>query len=68
MDKWTRFFYQPVLPLGKDGRRVTESEEHIDLSRQAACEGMVLLKNTDKELPFVTGKNWPYSARGVLTM
>lgn len=64
MDKWTRFFYQPVLPLGKDGKRVTESEEHIALSRQAACEGMVLLKNTDKELPFVTGKKLALFGKG----
>ncbi len=56
MDKWTRFLYQPVLPLGKDGKRVTGSTEHITLSRIAASEGMVLLKNDNKELPFVRGK------------
>ncbi len=45
MIKWQRFRYIPVLPLGKDGRRVTGSKEHIALSRKAAGEGMVLLKN-----------------------
>ena len=45
MEKYARFRYQPCLPLGKDGRRVTASKEHIELSRSAATEGMVLLKN-----------------------
>lgn len=45
MEKWTRAFYQPVLPMGEDGRRVTASKEHIALSKDAAKEGMVLLKN-----------------------
>ena len=45
MAKWQRSFFQPVLPLGEDGRRVTGSKEHIALSRMAAGEGMVLLKN-----------------------
>ena len=45
ISKWARHLYQPVLPLGKDGRRVTGGEEHIALSRCAAAEGMVLLKN-----------------------
>ncbi len=45
MEKYARFKYQPCLPLGKDGRRVTASKEHIALSRKAATEGIVLLKN-----------------------
>ena len=40
MAKWQRSFFQPVLPLGEDGRRVTGSKEHIALSRMAAGEGM----------------------------
>lgn len=35
--------YQPNLPL-KDGKYVTASKEHISLSKEAAGEGMVLLK------------------------
>ena len=51
MAKWQRSFFQPVLPLGEDGRRVTGSKEHIALSRMAAGEGMVLLKNEKNALP-----------------
>lgn len=56
MEKWTRFFYQPCLPLGKEEKRVTGSREHIELSRKAAGEGMVLLKNQDDFLPFHHGQ------------
>lgn len=49
--KWQRFRYTPCLPLGEDGRCVTGSKEHIELSREAATEGMVLLKNDDGLLP-----------------
>ena len=51
MDKYARFRFQPCLPLGKDGRRVTASPEHTALSRRAAGEGMVLLKNENNALP-----------------
>lgn len=54
MGKWTRHIYQPGLPLGEDGRRVTGSKEHIDLARKACTEGMVLLKNSDV-LPLAKG-------------
>ncbi len=50
MENYARFRYQPCLPLGKDGRRVTASKEHIELSKKAATEGIVLLKN-DGTLP-----------------
>ena len=55
MEKWTRIKYLPGLPLGADGRRVTASREHIDLSRRAALDGMVLLKNERKALPLRRG-------------
>lgn len=49
MQKWSRLLYQPALPLDGD-RRVTGCGEHINLSRKAAEEGMVLLEN-DGTLP-----------------
>ena len=52
---WNRLRYTPVLPLGKDGRRVTASKEHLELSRSAASEGMVLLKNDQHVLPLKRG-------------
>lgn len=56
MDKYARFRYQPCLPLGEDGRCVTASQKHIDLSRKAATEGMVLLKNINNALPLKKGE------------
>lgn len=55
MEKWMRVNYLPSIPLGKDGERVTASKAHIDLSKEAAKEGMVLLKNDKKVLPFAKG-------------
>lgn len=55
MERWARAKYQPVLPLGKDGRRITACEEHVTLSKDAAKEGMVLLKNEGNVLPLGKG-------------
>ena len=52
MAKWQRAFFQPGLPLGRNGERVTACKEHIELSKEAAKEGMVLLKNEAGLLPF----------------
>lgn len=54
MKKWTRAMYQPNLPL-YEGHRVTASAEHIALSRKAAEEGLVLLKNEERVLPLKEG-------------
>ena len=43
--KWARHIYSITTPIGKNSTRVTGSKEHLDLSRKAACEGMVLLEN-----------------------
>ncbi|MDO4299411.1 MAG: glycoside hydrolase family 3 C-terminal domain-containing protein [Lachnospiraceae bacterium] len=55
MEKWTRALYQPSLPLGENGEKVTGSKQHIELSKEAAKEGMVLLKNDGNLLPFAKG-------------
>ncbi|MEE0981099.1 MAG: glycoside hydrolase family 3 C-terminal domain-containing protein, partial [Acutalibacteraceae bacterium] len=56
MEKYARFRYQPCKPLGEDGRCVTASKKHTELSRCAATEGMVLLKNEDNALPLAKGE------------
>lgn len=55
MNKWQRVNYQPNLPLGENGEKVTSSIKHRELSKNAAKEGMVLLKNDQKVLPLKKG-------------
>lgn len=56
MEKYARFRYQPCKPLGEDGKCVTASIKHIALSKEAATEGMVLLKNENNALPLKKGE------------
>ena len=63
MDKWTRVKFQPNLPLKESGR-VTASKEHIQLSKEAAREGMVLLKNENGLLPLAVGSKIALFGKG----
>lgn len=63
LKKWTRVLYQPNLPL-KEGKYVTACEEHIALSKEAAGEGMVLLKNEGALLPLAKGSKVALFGKG----
>ena len=65
MEKWARIKYTPNLPLGENGERVTASQKHIELSCEAACEGMVLLKNDRNVLPIRKGTRVALFGKGV---
>ena len=51
MEKWARIRYTPCLPLGDNNSKITGSKRHIELSKRAAGEGIVLLKNNGNLLP-----------------
>lgn len=63
MERWIRAMFQPNLPLYGD-RRVTASKEHIMLSKEAAKEGMVLLKNEGNLLPLPAGSRIALFGKG----
>lgn len=66
MEKWYRAKYQPPIGLGKNGSRVTGCQEHIDLSRKAAAEGIVLLKNENNILPLQRGMKVALFGKGTI--
>ncbi|MBO5489554.1 MAG: glycoside hydrolase family 3 C-terminal domain-containing protein [Eubacterium sp.] len=55
MGKWQRIMFQPGVGIGENGARVTACKEHRQLSKEAAKEGMVLLKNNRDVLPLAKG-------------
>lgn len=64
MDKWQRARFQPNLPLGGNGEKVTASKEHRELAKNAAKEGMVLLKNRQNVLPLGKGSKVALFGKG----
>ena len=56
MNKWQRINYLPNTPLGLDNTKITACSKHINLSKNAAKEGMVLIKNREDILPLSKGK------------
>lgn len=65
MAYWTRLKYNLTTPLGEDGKRATGSPSHISLSRKAATESMVLLKNNDSILPLKKGGKLALFGKGI---
>ena len=68
MTKWRRILYQPNLPLEENGHRVTACVEHVVLSKNAAKEGMVLLKNEEQLCPWLRAQSLLCSVWEPLTM
>ncbi len=66
MEHWIRARFTPNLPLGADGSRVTAGQEHIGISKQAAKEGMVLLKNAGHVLPLARGAKVALFGKGTV--
>ena len=55
--KWQRLTYMPNTGAGEEGEHLTGCAGHIALSRAAAAEGMVLLKNAGNALPLKEGQH-----------
>ncbi|WP_070000539.1 glycoside hydrolase family 3 protein [Cellulosilyticum sp. I15G10I2] len=64
MNKWQRILFQPNIPLGEKGERITASKRHRELSKNAAKEGMVLLKNNQNVLPLGKGSKVALFGKG----
>ena len=64
MERWQRVRFQPNLPLGENNERVTASKAHRELSKNAAKEGMVLLKNNQNILPLSKGSRVALFGKG----
>lgn len=64
MVKWQRIMFQPGVGIGDNGQRVTACKEHIELSKEAAKEGMVLLKNEQGVLPLAKGSRVALFGKG----
>ncbi len=64
ISRWGRMNHHPFAPLGDNGSRITGCERHIALSRKAACEGTVLLKNEGGTLPLSKGSKVAIFGKG----
>ncbi len=65
MQKWSRANYMPNKPLYEGKDHVTSGQDHLSLSKEAAAEGMVLLKNEDDLLPFRPGQKLAVFGKGL---
>ena len=61
--RFERYLYNYANPLGKNGRRITESKKHLCVAKELATEGIVLLKN-DGTLPLKRGERLCVFGRG----
>lgn len=60
---FARFLYRPVQYLGKNDTRISGCKKHLEISKQIATEGTVLLKN-DGILPLKQGSKICVFGRG----
>ncbi|MEE8817073.1 MAG: glycoside hydrolase family 3 N-terminal domain-containing protein [Lachnospiraceae bacterium] len=66
MEHWTRARFTPSLPLGEHGKRLTLCRQHRALAREAAKEGMILLKNEHQVLPLSRGSRIALFGKGTI--